>query len=64
MTTAEHWPGSLLVTMLAGQLMTGFLGVIDRYRNEQLDVLPAASVAVHVTVVEPIGKLNPTQVNN
>jgi len=42
--------------MLAGQLMTGFSVSVTVTVNEQLDVLPAASVAVLVTVVVPLGE--------
>jgi len=45
--------------MLAGQLMTGFSVSLTVTVNEQLDVLPAASVAVLVTVVVPFGKAEP-----
>jgi hypothetical protein len=45
--------------MLAGQLIVGFSVSLTVTENEQLLVLPAASVAVTVTVVVPLGKTEP-----
>ena len=45
--------------MLAGQLMVGFWVSLTVTVNEQLLELPAASVAVTVTVVVPLGKTEP-----
>ena len=45
--------------MLAGQAITGFSVSLTVTVNEQLAVLPAASVAVLVTVVVPFGKVEP-----
>jgi hypothetical protein len=46
--------------MFDGQLlMTGACVSVTITSNEHVDELPAASVAVYVTVVVPIGKLSP-----
>jgi hypothetical protein len=45
--------------MLAGQVMIGFSVSLTVTVNVQLAVLPAASVAVLVTVVVPFGKTEP-----
>ena len=45
--------------MLAGQAITGFSVSLTVTVNVQLAVLPAASVAVLVTVVVPFGKVEP-----
>jgi hypothetical protein len=44
-TTAEHWPGSVLTTMLAGQVSTGGSLSLTVTVKLQLPALPAASVA-------------------
>ena len=45
--------------MLAGQAMTGFSVSLTVTVNVQLAVLLDASVAVQVTVVVPVGKVEP-----
>ena len=45
--------------MSAGQVMTGFSVSLTVTVNEQLSVLPDASVAVQVTGVLPTGKVEP-----
>jgi hypothetical protein len=59
LTTAEHWPESFPWVMLAGQLIVGFSLSLTVTVNEQLPVLPCASVAEHVTVVVPFGNAEP-----
>ena len=59
LTTAEHWPGSFPLMMLAGQLTVGFSVSLTVTVNEQLPVLFEASVAVQVTVVVPFGNAEP-----
>jgi hypothetical protein len=55
-TVAPHCPGAVLVVMLAGQVSVQGVTVTV---NEQLAVLLEASVAVQVTVVVPLGKVDP-----
>ena len=57
MTMAPHWPGVLPVVIFAGQLIVQ--ATITLTWNVQLAVLLDVSVAVQVTVVEPIGKQKP-----
>ncbi len=45
--------------MFAGQVITGFSVSVTVTVNEQVDVLPDASVAVLVTVVVPFGNVEP-----
>ena len=45
--------------MFAGQEITGFSPSVTVTLNEQVEVLPAASVAVEVTVVVPTVKNEP-----
>lgn len=52
---AEHWPASLLLVMLAGQVMVGFSESFTAMVCEHDVVLPDWSVAVQVMVVVPIG---------
>src|SRR5881397_2365513 len=59
LTTAEHWPGSVPVTMSAGQITFGFSVSLTVTVKTQLSVFPEASVAVQVTAVVPFGKLEP-----
>jgi hypothetical protein len=59
LTTAEHWPGSFALVMLAGQLIVGFSLSLTVTVNEQLPVLFEASVAEHVTVVVPLANVEP-----
>ena len=58
MTTAPHWPGSLLTEMLLGQVMAQGTTVTV---NEQLvsGLSGLLSEAVQVTVVVPGGKQKP-----
>lgn len=59
LTIAPHCPGSLFWTILVGQLATGSSSSVTITLNIQLDMLPAASVAVTVTGVVPNGKVEP-----
>jgi len=57
-----HWPGSVLVMILAGQAMVGGVFValaLTVMVKVQVLVLPAASVAMQVTGVVPNGKVEP-----
>ena len=54
-----HWPASAVRTRLDGQVRTGFCVSVTVTENVQELVLPEASVAVLVTVVTPIGKVDP-----
>src|SRR5688572_8014425 len=58
-TTAPHIPGSLVTNILAGQVTTGSSVSLTVTVNVQLEVLPAASMAVTVTMVSPTGKVLP-----
>jgi hypothetical protein len=60
LTVAEHWPGSVFWLTLQGQVMVGLEVVPFTVTVKvQVAVLPAASVAVEVTVVVPTTKLLP-----
>src|SRR5437867_11240820 len=54
-----HWPGAVLVTTLAGQTRAGGSVSLTVTVKVQVLVLPAASVAVQVTGVVPVPKLEP-----
>ena len=58
-TTAEHFPESVPVTTLAGQVIKGGCVSLIVTVNEQLAVLPEASLTVQVTVVVPFGNVEP-----
>src|SRR2546428_7363323 len=58
-TRAEHFPGSVPVTILAGQVIVGFSTSFTVTANEQAAVLPTASLAVQLTVVVPFGNVAP-----
>ena len=58
-TTCVHRPGALLVAILAGQTTTGGSVSLTVTVKLQLLVLPAASVAVQLTGVVPMPKLEP-----
>jgi hypothetical protein len=58
-TTWLHWPGAVLVLMLAGQVMLGGAVSFTVTVKLQLATLPAASVAVQVTVFVPLKKTLP-----
>ena len=58
-TTAAHRPASVFCVMLAGQGITGFSVSLTVTSNWQLPLLPAASLAVQVTCVVPLGKAEP-----
>lgn len=58
-TTAEHRPASFPTEMGAGQFATGAWVSLTVTVNEHVPVFEAASVAVHVTVVVPRGKVEP-----
>ena len=47
------------VVMLAGQVIEGACVSFTVTLNEQPDELPAASLTVQLTVVEPFGKVEP-----
>jgi hypothetical protein len=49
----------VLTVMLPEQVITGGSVSVTVTENVQLELLPAASVAVHTTLVVPFGKLNP-----
>ena len=54
-----HWPASAFKTRLDGQVRTGFcVSVTVTVKVQELE-LPEASVAVLVTRVRPIGKVDP-----
>jgi hypothetical protein len=55
----EHWPGFATCTMPAGQVMVGFWSSLIVTVKEQLAVLPEESVFVQLTVVTPVGKVEP-----
>ena len=60
LTIAPHWFGSLLATIsVVGQLIVGACVSFILIVNEQVAVLPEASVAVTFTVVMPTGKNEP-----
>jgi hypothetical protein len=59
LTTAPHSPGSLGCVISPGQLGSGGWASITRTSKLHWAVLPAASVAVQVTVVTPMGKKLP-----
>ncbi len=58
-TIAAHWPGSLLTTTLAGQVMVGISVSLTVTVKEQVAVLPEPSVTVKLLAVVPEGKLEP-----
>jgi hypothetical protein len=58
-TIAAHWPGSLLTTTLAGQLIVGASVSFTVTVNEQVAVLPEPSVTTKAFAVTPLGKLLP-----
>ena len=58
-TTALHEPESVFTFIVPGQVITGSSLSVTVTVNVQVDVLPAASVAVDVTEVVPIGKIVP-----
>ena len=58
-TTAPQLPVSLSCVMSAGQLATGGSVSSTVTSKVQVVVVPAASVAVHVTVVTPTGNTLP-----
>jgi hypothetical protein len=55
LTTVEHWPAVLFVTMLAGQLAVG--GTLSTTVTVKLQLGPTP--VVHVTVVMPTAKVEP-----
>src|SRR5882724_11332622 len=59
LTLLAHCPGAALTVMLPGQSGTGRSVSLTVTVKLQLELLPAASVAVHSTLVAPFGKLNP-----
>ena len=59
MTVAEHWPGALVVAMFGVQVIDGGSVSVTVTEKEQVALLPVGSVAVQVTVLVPVGKLEP-----
>lgn len=60
LTTAEHRFSAVVVVMFAGQLIVGFSSSLTVTVNEHaVEVLPLASVAVHVTGVVPFWNVEP-----
>ena len=57
-TLAPHWPAALFTVMFDGQLIIGAKPLTVTV-NEHCAVKPAPSVTVCVTVVVPIGKVDP-----
>jgi hypothetical protein len=58
-TMAVHWPGSVLLTMLAGQTSAGFSVSLTTTEKLQPVALPDASVAVQLTELVPFAKVEP-----
>jgi hypothetical protein len=59
LTTRVHRPEAVLVTMDVGQLMLGASVSLTVTVKVQALVLPLASLAVQVTVVTPLLKVEP-----
>ena len=61
LTTAEHWPAALPVVMFAGHVTVGACVSVTVTVNEHVPsgLFAETSLAVHVTVVEPTGKVEP-----
>ena len=59
LTTAVQWAASVFCVMLAGQVMAGLSLSLTVTSNWQVLLLPAASLAVQVTCVTPLGKAAP-----
>src|SRR5436309_2900520 len=59
LTAAAHWPSSVFCVMLAGQVSAGFSVSLTVTSNWQVLLLPAASLAVQVTCVAPLGRAAP-----
>ena len=57
-TVASHWPGVLLARISAGQVICGPLPVTVTV-NEHSAIFPEASVTLWVTMVAPIGNVDP-----
>jgi hypothetical protein len=58
-TVASHSPALFETVIFGGQIMTGNSVSFTVTVNEQVDIFPAASVAVELTVVVPLGKKLP-----
>src|SRR5436309_330150 len=56
---ALHRPASVLTVTAAGQLMLGVWLSLTVTEKVQLELLPAASVAVHTTLLVPTWKVDP-----
>ena len=56
---AEDWPQGALTVRLAGQAITGRSVSLTVTMNEQVALAPTESLARHVTIVLPIGKVDP-----
>src|SRR5262245_10749080 len=56
--TAPHWPGSVLLTMFAGQRTVGGCVSLIVTLKLQFVLLPEVSVAVQLTVVKPLAKVD------
>jgi hypothetical protein len=59
LTLLEQAPAEVNPAALLGQLIVGLILSVTVTVNEQLAELPKSSVAVYVTKVLPIGKLDP-----
>ena len=59
LTIRLHWPGAVFVMIFAGQVTTGTSVSLTMMLKLQVAVLPAASVAVQVTVLVPLAKVEP-----
>jgi hypothetical protein len=57
--TALHTPAAALTATLPGQVIVGFCVSDTVTVNEQVLMLPAASVTLNVFVVTPTGKFDP-----
>ena len=58
-TTAEHIPGVLFAVTFAGHVIAGACVSLTVTLKLHVPVFDAASVAVHVTSVVPIGNVDP-----
>ena len=58
-TLAVHLPGSVLIVMLAGQVIFGSSVSLTVTEKLQLVALPAESVVLQLTVVVPLLKVEP-----
>src|SRR5436309_12194555 len=59
LTLLAHWPVAVLTALLPAQRGRGRSVSVTVSEKLQLELLPDASVAVHNTLVVPLGKLDP-----